>query len=97
MRHSVRDEGVAGSNPATPTTLFDALIARAARYAVRNPLTHASGGPDEPRQEQPRTIELTVAACPCDRGRRVTIDGRRHGLSTTTAWRDRSPVADSIG
>jgi hypothetical protein len=34
--HLVRDEGVAGSNPATPTTFSFAPIAYAARYAERN-------------------------------------------------------------
>ncbi len=26
MKHLVRDEGVAGSNPATPTTIFDGIF-----------------------------------------------------------------------
>jgi hypothetical protein len=75
MRHSVRDEGVAGSNPATPTTLFDDLIARAAGNAVRNPLSHVSGAEMGCARSTSETIELTAGACPCDRGRRVTIDG----------------------
>ena len=73
MSHSVRDEGVAGSNPATPTTLFDALIARG-RICSAKPADACERRPGWPREEHPRTIELTVGACPCDRGRRVTID-----------------------
>jgi hypothetical protein len=36
--HSVRDEGVAGSNPATPTSFINIAICHAARYAERNPV-----------------------------------------------------------
>ena len=34
--HSVRDEGVAGSNPATPTSFLVPPLPYAARYAERN-------------------------------------------------------------
>jgi hypothetical protein len=36
VAHLVRDEGVAGSNPATPTSFLVAPIAYAASYAERN-------------------------------------------------------------
>jgi hypothetical protein len=39
--HLVRDEGVAGSNPATPTIFLKALIAYGARYGERNALALA--------------------------------------------------------
>jgi hypothetical protein len=36
-RHLVRDEGVAGSNPATPTSFLTAQMACGERYGERNP------------------------------------------------------------
>jgi hypothetical protein len=36
VAHLVRDEGVAGSNPATPTSFPELPIAYAASYAERN-------------------------------------------------------------
>ncbi len=40
MNRLVRDEGVAGSNPATPTTFPSLPNAYGARYGERNPWLH---------------------------------------------------------
>jgi hypothetical protein len=46
VAHLVRDEGVAGSNPATPTTFPELPIAYAASYAERNARRAAAAGAD---------------------------------------------------
>ena len=50
IAHLVRDEGVAGSNPATPTSFLTAWIAHGEQYGERNPdraLFQCVHGPDK--------------------------------------------------
>jgi hypothetical protein len=75
--------------------LSDALIARAGRICGTKPADACARREDGLRQEHLRN-DRTHGRCMPVRPWPAGED-RRRGLSATTACRDRSPVADSIG
>ena len=76
VAHLVRDEGVVGSNPITPTSFLVVLITYAASYAERNsPVTIRRGRfmPIPPTTSEPASIGLAtgILRAPRDLMRRL--------------------------